>query len=203
MNLPARPLERPPLACDEARELLSAQLDGEVDEAEARALDEHLAGCQRCESERRRLEAVRSAFRALPVAAPPDDLGREVLDRIQREGGRLTGGRFAGRPASPRRRAAWVAMIATALATVAVATTLWWHGGDGAWPGASAVESPAAPGRLAGDGLDGVPADLGADAGCGPEGDCFHLAPCDSPAECGGGPPCSNPGECDGDQPSL
>jgi anti-sigma factor RsiW len=50
------------LTCDQASELLTAYLDGELADAERAAVEAHLSGCPACQS---RVEALRSAIAAL------------------------------------------------------------------------------------------------------------------------------------------
>ncbi|MFO1047582.1 MAG: anti-sigma factor [Geminicoccaceae bacterium] len=86
------------MGCDEARELLGAALDGELDAAHTAQLDRHLAACPACAAERRALDrlgsAVRGAsrhrlepagraaiLRALRTEAPPSRAVRPVLAR--------------------------------------------------------------------------------------------------------------------------
>ncbi|MEM7091620.1 MAG: zf-HC2 domain-containing protein [Actinomycetota bacterium] len=51
------------MKCDQARDLLSARLDGELDEHEAVLLEEHLAACADCRAHADELEAMRRDFR--------------------------------------------------------------------------------------------------------------------------------------------
>lgn len=53
--------------CIEAAELLGARADGELDPAQARAVDEHLADCARCRAAAQSLEAL---GRAVALACP-------------------------------------------------------------------------------------------------------------------------------------
>ena len=52
-------------------ELLSAQLDGELTEAEAAEVEAHLASCGECRAELEATSAVRTAVRAAPAIDPP------------------------------------------------------------------------------------------------------------------------------------
>jgi len=71
--------------CQSARERISWSLDGELDEAEAGELRQHVASCEacaRCERGYRRLdEALKS--QALPQ--PPEDYEQELLDALRYE----------------------------------------------------------------------------------------------------------------------
>ncbi|HEU4395779.1 MAG TPA: zf-HC2 domain-containing protein [Planctomycetota bacterium] len=86
------------MKCDEAREHLAAHLDGEIDGAPRRAVDEHLAECAACAAER---EALARAWRLLDLAgAPPAVPGTfeaRLRERI-RAGPREPIGAEEGRP---------------------------------------------------------------------------------------------------------
>lgn len=185
---------RDPLSCDDARELLSAALDGELEAAEEAALEVHLAACADCAAHRGRLAGVRDVFRSLPPAEPPRDLASAVMERIRAgEAGEPP----AGAGALPRsilparsRGRRWAARVAAALLLVGAGAGVLWHGraSDAVAPAAADAQ------RIASPALE----DLGLDAGCGDGADCLQLGPCDSAADCGGGAPCSVPGECGG-----
>ena len=57
--------------CAPFQELLSAELDGELSQAEQEQLQQHLAECPACRSLRLRLEHMESGFAQLPEAPPP------------------------------------------------------------------------------------------------------------------------------------
>lgn len=59
------------LRCEEARLLLQAELDGELDAAGAAPLAAHVAGCAACARERAALAALSLRLRALPRHAAP------------------------------------------------------------------------------------------------------------------------------------
>lgn len=179
------------LSCDDAGELLSAALDGELEATEAAALDEHLAGCAGCAARGERLAEVRDAFRSLTPAAPPRDLASAVMERIRAGEAGEPPTEAAPVPASPGTRARrWTstARVAAALLLIAGGAAALWtsRASDAGAPAAEPAPRVSAPVRRA----------LGLDAGCGEGGNCLQLGPCDSPAECGGGPPCSDPAEC-------
>jgi anti-sigma factor RsiW len=93
---------------------LSAYLDGELpplDEAEVR---DHLARCDSCQKELRRLQAVRSALRRLPDPQAPADLWEEV--RIRRSARTRAPAWWPGRPGR--------GVLAVAAATVVVLLAL-------------------------------------------------------------------------------
>lgn len=176
------------MRCVDARCLLSARLDGELEPAEEAALGDHLLACPDCAAEAERLETVRAAFRALSPSPPPRDLARAVMERI-RAG--EAGPAPVSAPVPPARRR-WTLAARTAAALALAAAGLF-----AAWL-ARAPETPAVPAEAPMPVAEFAAHALGADAGCDAEGNCLHLAPCDSPAECGAAPPCSQPGECSG-----
>jgi anti-sigma factor RsiW len=55
-------------------ELISAYLDGELDDREKTDLVRHLAGCGRCSVELEEMQKVRAAVRSLPVLELPGGL---------------------------------------------------------------------------------------------------------------------------------
>ena len=104
------------MKCDEAREHLAAQLDGEIDGAPRRAVDEHLAECAACAAER---EALARAWRLLDLAdAPPAAPGTfeaRLRERIRAGEGRPRG-RILGLPIPAAAAAAAVLLAAGVLA---------------------------------------------------------------------------------------
>lgn len=60
------------LACDDAREIISARLDGEATRDEETALDHHLATCAECVAIGDRLEQLQRTYRVRPAVAVPD-----------------------------------------------------------------------------------------------------------------------------------
>lgn len=59
-------------------ELISAFLDGELNQGELRRLSEHLAGCGRCKDELDEMREVRAAVRSLPLLEVPPGLVSEA-----------------------------------------------------------------------------------------------------------------------------
>ena len=51
------------MTCAEAKPLLNARMDGELDKLQTAGLDSHLAGCPSCASDLERLHEVRTAIR--------------------------------------------------------------------------------------------------------------------------------------------
>lgn len=72
------------LRCRDVLERLSSYLDGELTEEEARRMDEHLLGCDRCEHFGGRFgEAVAALRRELTQATPlDDDVARRLRARL-------------------------------------------------------------------------------------------------------------------------
>src|SRR4051794_28240562 len=81
------------MTCDEAKPLLNARMDGEMNTAQNAKLDSHLAECPSCASDLERLNDVRSAIReGMPHYSAPPGLrdqvrfalrGAEYLDRAK------------------------------------------------------------------------------------------------------------------------
>lgn len=65
--------------CEQWEEQLSALLDGELDEAERRALEEHLSGCAACREYLADLTAIREAMEVVPA---PEGFAQSVADRV-------------------------------------------------------------------------------------------------------------------------
>jgi anti-sigma factor RsiW len=73
------------MECTEASGWLSAWLDGELEPAEARRVEEHLAGCERCRRERALLAATSRAVRALPPETVSDGFDVRLRRRLATE----------------------------------------------------------------------------------------------------------------------
>lgn len=69
--------------CGYFEELISAELDGELSEAEKEALRAHLETCDACRAYREALRAVSGTEADLP--APPADLTGRIMDAVRRE----------------------------------------------------------------------------------------------------------------------
>lgn len=69
---------------------LSAFLDDELDEAAARRVTQHVAGCSRCVAELDDLRAARAVLRGLPRVPGLDtgELVADVADTVRRDRGR-------------------------------------------------------------------------------------------------------------------
>jgi len=141
------------MRCEEARNELSAYLDGELGPQEADAVREHVASCAACREVLEELRATIDLVGALPPCEAPQGLAADVQREIER---RL----ILAPPAEaaetapqerllPIRRASlWPRVMAVA-ATLVLAVGIGWLGflGDGVKSPlpAPSVESPAAP----------------------------------------------------------
>jgi hypothetical protein len=65
-------------SCDTIRPLISAALDGDLDEHEFVQLSEHLAVCPECRKVNEDYSMLRNGLRSSPPPAPPPDLARSV-----------------------------------------------------------------------------------------------------------------------------
>jgi anti-sigma factor RsiW len=72
------------MSCTELHHDLDDWLDGTLDAARARALDEHVATCADCTGAAARARALAAALRAQPVPAPRDGLFAAALERAAR-----------------------------------------------------------------------------------------------------------------------
>lgn len=95
---------------DHPDDRLSAYLDGELDDVERAAVDEHVATCPACRAELDGERAVRSLLRALPPVDPPPGFYERLL---------AVGFDVGPSARSHRRRFGWANVAATAAAWVA------------------------------------------------------------------------------------
>jgi anti-sigma factor RsiW len=73
------------MTCRELDERLDDWVDGALAAAEARAVEEHLAGCELCRERERQLRRLLAHAAALPRSvAPPRDLWPGIAERIER-----------------------------------------------------------------------------------------------------------------------
>lgn len=100
------------MECRDAKEKITAYLDGELDEDMRRAVREHLEKCPDCASEARSMEAAWALMDAATVPEPPDDLPPRIVARA-------TGGSRSPAPAGTVRRGKLFAWPTSALAAVA------------------------------------------------------------------------------------
>lgn len=76
------------MGCDTCRELISADLDGEADDAERAELAGHLATCAACASFSVEAARLHRSWRVTPAAAVPD-LTDAILERARADADRL------------------------------------------------------------------------------------------------------------------
>ncbi len=68
--------------CGELNELLSAEMDGELDRATRRRVQQHIAACPVCQRTRRELLTVSGLLATLAPVLPPPFLRARVLERL-------------------------------------------------------------------------------------------------------------------------
>lgn len=69
------------MECTTARTIISARLDGEADDGDLSALDDHLVGCAACEAWEARAHDLRRTV-SMRQAMPPPDLADQVIARL-------------------------------------------------------------------------------------------------------------------------
>jgi hypothetical protein len=110
------------MRCEEARPLISAELDEELDGICAGRLRTHLAECVLCSTERDTLAATVRLLRALPETEPPAALRRRIgaalLDVERASQRRQPGLAWLARPSAPGW--AWGAALGATVAAVAL-----------------------------------------------------------------------------------
>lgn len=99
------------MKCEEIREDLAAYLDGEIEGASRRAVDDHLAGCAACSKERDALAATWRLLDIVPPTAVPAGFDERVLARV-RAGGGMPRARILGLPLPAAAAAAAVILAA-------------------------------------------------------------------------------------------
>jgi anti-sigma factor RsiW len=102
------------MTCPEAP-LLSGWVDRELDAATSLHVERHVATCKRCSAAVERLDALRSALAAAPLAHPaPPDLAARIRAQVEREAppGRAPARRGSGRRLGIAAGAALAAMLA-------------------------------------------------------------------------------------------
>jgi anti-sigma factor RsiW len=76
-------LMRPdPPGCEEARRLMSAFLDGELDDAERRRVQRHVRFCSRCHTVLGNLRRTLDRMRGLRGSASSDDASDAIAARV-------------------------------------------------------------------------------------------------------------------------
>jgi hypothetical protein len=110
------------MRCEEARPLISAGLDEELEGTRAAQLLAHLTECTLCSTERESLAATVRLLRDLPEAEPPVELRRRIgvalLEAERAPERRWSGLAWLRRPHAPAW--AWGAALGTAVAAVVV-----------------------------------------------------------------------------------
>lgn len=76
-------MTRKDVRCDTARPRLQEYLDGQLDSAEAQAVEAHLADCSACQKELALWREVDEALTALPVLPEPPDLAERVMSQVR------------------------------------------------------------------------------------------------------------------------
>ena len=111
-------------ACSDQELLLHGLLDGELDAAHALACEQHLAGCEGCELELRRLQALRARLKSPTVRfAAPEALRARVMAALAAESAPPGGNATPLRPAQPVRpqaRLGWLPIGALAACVLVV-----------------------------------------------------------------------------------
>lgn len=97
--------------CTEMKELLSASVDGEVSQAEARRIEEHLEGCAGCRALERKMRAIGTGV-AMTEGVVPSDFREKLFARMEAE------------DLLPRRRSLFVFSIRWAAVPLAAAAAL-------------------------------------------------------------------------------
>ncbi|HET7488662.1 MAG TPA: zf-HC2 domain-containing protein [Acidimicrobiales bacterium] len=72
-----------PLGCVEARSMVSDYIDGDLPEAQARALEAHLETCDRCPPLYASLVQTLADLRAVEDARGVDELAARVVDALE------------------------------------------------------------------------------------------------------------------------
>ena len=70
--------------CKQASEMMSMRLDGRIDTTEGNLLDEHLAGCETCRVEWRKLQAIDRLLSTAPMVQAPVRVRVQVMTRLER-----------------------------------------------------------------------------------------------------------------------
>jgi anti-sigma factor RsiW len=107
--------------CADKEPMLHALLDGELDAANAAALEAHLAACPACARRLDTLEALHGRLAALPPARAPQALKGRIEAMIGAEAARAASPR--PRPARPALWAGWLAAGAMTAVAASLAVT--------------------------------------------------------------------------------
>lgn len=71
------------MRCEEALELLSARLDGELTAQEEQELEDHLSACPACRGLAEELSALHLSFEDLEDTPAPEDFAGRVMERVR------------------------------------------------------------------------------------------------------------------------
>jgi anti-sigma factor RsiW len=70
--------------CKQASEMMSMRLDDRLDENESALLNEHLVGCQACQTQWQKLQALDCLLSAAPMVQSPVRVRVQVMTRLER-----------------------------------------------------------------------------------------------------------------------
>jgi len=70
------------MSCLETQEILSAYIDGEINEKQQKLVSDHLKDCKRCRQLYEELLAVSNLFSDVAIEEPPDDLVTNIMSQI-------------------------------------------------------------------------------------------------------------------------
>jgi anti-sigma factor RsiW len=119
------------MRCDEAQELISVYLDGELDLVRNLELERHIKACPDCEPVRQDALQLRSAIRKeVPYFRAPQSLADRVRAAARQEARQTTPRRTAPRPAMPYWQ--WIGAAAVVALLILVTVKL-----KGTWTGPS------------------------------------------------------------------
>jgi len=107
--------DRKMMTCDDVDGVLLDYLEETLDRGTRAAVDEHVAGCLRCNSMLRDISSIRAQAAALPELTPSRDLWAGIATRIEPTVVPL------GRPLQAPRRT-WIPLAAAAAAALMIAT---------------------------------------------------------------------------------
>jgi len=72
------------MRCEQAGRMMSARLDGQIDQTEMACLRDHMASCGPCRIEWQKMETLDRLFRSAPMREAPPYLHIRVTSRIER-----------------------------------------------------------------------------------------------------------------------
>ncbi|MEW6399033.1 MAG: DUF4349 domain-containing protein [Bacillota bacterium] len=139
--------------CQQARELLSLCVDGELPAAERADLEEHLDQCEECRCELAELQALVDALGALPEEPLPAGFGESLHDSLTRRSWRLALAPRLGRllPGPVSFPPAWARALAVACLVVFLGSSLVTLAGLGRGWWTPAANPFLAPSLVSGD----------------------------------------------------